>query len=85
MDKLTKSYHLDDKIHFPPDSLDQMSDIEAAVGLEQLKKYDVIIAKRTRIVKDYNDYFQNKNGLTLPPIVEGATYSHYTIRVKEKN
>lgn len=84
LDTLTKSYHLDEKIHFPPDYLDQMLNFEAAVGMEQLKKYDEIIAKRTRIVKKYNDYLKNKNKLILPPILKGATYSHYPIRVNSK-
>ena len=35
---LTDAYHLDDQIHFPPDHLDQMQDVEAAVGLVQLDK-----------------------------------------------
>ena len=36
------------KIHFPPDYLEKMSKVEAAVGLSQLKKYDDIIEKEER-------------------------------------
>lgn len=38
LNKLTKSYHLDRHTYFPPDAFESMHDVEAAVGLEQLKK-----------------------------------------------
>ena len=84
LNRLTKSYHLDGKIHFPPDFLDKMLDIEAAVGMQQLKKYDGIISKRTKIAKEYFDYFKDKKEFILPPLIDGATYSHYTVRVKNR-
>jgi dTDP-4-amino-4,6-dideoxygalactose transaminase len=84
LDKLTKAYHLDDKIHFPPDYLDKMLAVEALVGLEQLKKYDRIISRRREIAKLYADVFSGYPGWVLPPIIDGATYSHYVVRVNDK-
>ena len=84
LNKLTKAYHLDSKIHFPPDYKDKMLDVEASVGLLQLGRYDKIIRDRRRIAEDYNNKLEIRSGWVLPPIVEGATYSHYTIRVPNR-
>ena len=80
LNRLTKAYHLDDKIHFPPDYLDQMTDIEALVGLEQLKKYEAVRSKRIEIAKKYFDEIHITNKWVLPPEIDGATYSHFVIR-----
>jgi dTDP-4-amino-4,6-dideoxygalactose transaminase len=85
LNRLTKAYHLDEKIHFPPDYLDQMTDIEALVGLEQLKKYDVIRSKRIRIAKKYFKIINNPKNLVLPPEINGATYSHFVIRTDARD
>jgi perosamine synthetase len=84
LDSLTKSYHLDDKIHFPPDYLDYMLDLEAAVGLQQLKHYSEIIAQRRANAEWYNKKLNRLDGWVFPPIIEGATYSHYVIRVPDR-
>lgn len=84
LDLFTKAYHLDEKIHFPPDYLDFMMDVEAAVGLEQLKKYPKIIRQRRNNAKWYNENLPRNDGWVFPPIVEGATYSHYVIRVPDR-
>ncbi len=39
LDSVTRAYHRDGQIRFPPDYLDEMLPIEATVGLEQLRKY----------------------------------------------
>jgi len=80
LNRLTKAYHLDEKIHFPPDYLDQITDIEALVGLEQLKKYTDVRSKRIEIAKKYFDEIHLSNELVLPPEIDGATYSHFAIR-----
>ncbi len=85
LNKLTKAYHLDNKIHFPPDYLDKMLNVEAAVGLKQLKKYPKIIQFRREKAKYYNQNLPRKEGWCLPPIIQGATYSHYTVRVPNRN
>jgi perosamine synthetase len=81
LNRLTKSYHLDDKIHFPPDYQEKMMNVEAAVGLEQLRKYPEIIARRRANAEWYDKNLPRKDGWVFPPIVDGATYSHYVVRV----
>jgi len=85
LNRLTKAYHLDEKIHFPPDYLDQMTDIEALVGLEQLKKYEVVRLKRIEIAKKYFDEIHITNEWVLPPEIDGATYSHFVIRTNARD
>lgn len=85
LNRFTKTYHLDDQIHFPPDTLDKMLDVEAAVGLEQLKKYPRIIQWRREMAKYYNQNLPRRKGWVFPPIVEDATYSHYVVRVPDRS
>ncbi|MDC3203579.1 DegT/DnrJ/EryC1/StrS family aminotransferase [Prochlorococcus sp. AH-716-B04] len=80
----TKSFHLDEKIHFPPDYLDFMLDVEAAIGLIQLKKYDYIVQKRREKALQYSKVLAKNSEWILPPIRDGATYSHFTVRVKNR-
>jgi perosamine synthetase len=84
LDRLTRSYHLDDHIAMPPDHRDTMLDVEAAVGLMQLERYDAIIARRRSNAAFFNDSLKPRPGWVPPPIVEGATYSHYVMRVPDR-
>lgn len=84
LNKLTKAYHRDNNIHFPPDYLEKMSNVEALVGLAQLKRYPHIVARRRKNARWYNDHLRNLQDLVLPPLVDGATYSHYVVRAKDR-
>jgi dTDP-4-amino-4,6-dideoxygalactose transaminase len=85
LNSLTKAYHLDEKIHFPPDHLDRMLPIEASVGLVQLKKYPEIVNKRKEVVEFYNRNLTTRHGWIKPPLLDGATYSHYMVRVPKRH
>jgi len=84
LNRFTKAYHLDDKVYFPPDYLDKMTDVEAAVGLVQLGKYEDIIESRRKKALWYNQNLERREGWEFPPILNGATYSHYTVRVPDR-
>ena len=84
LDRLTKAYHLDEDVRFPPDAAEQMLPIEARVGLVQLKKYDWMIERRRALAARYHAALQQVPGWVLPPLVEGATYSHYPVRVPDR-
>lgn len=77
-------YYDESKLTMPKDYLDKLSNIEATIGKIQLTKYDSIIATRSECVKYYNQELQNIVGLRLPPIIEGATYSHYVPQVANR-
>jgi dTDP-4-amino-4,6-dideoxygalactose transaminase/SAM-dependent methyltransferase len=83
LDRLARSYHLDERIHFPPDYLRCMLPLEARVGLVQLRKYPEIVAHRRALAAYYDAHLRDVAGITLPPLVEGATYSHYSVRVPD--
>jgi dTDP-4-amino-4,6-dideoxygalactose transaminase len=85
LNQLTKAYHLDEKIHFPPDYLGQMTNIEALVGLEQLRKYTTVRSKRIKIAKKYFNEIHVSNEWGLPPKIDGATYSHFVIRTDARD
>jgi dTDP-4-amino-4,6-dideoxygalactose transaminase len=85
LNKLTKSYHLDNQVHFPPNYLDQMSEVEAAVGSEQLKKYSSIIARRRANAAWFHINLPRIEGWVFPPTNDDATYSHYVIRVPNRD
>ncbi|HEY6356578.1 MAG TPA: DegT/DnrJ/EryC1/StrS family aminotransferase, partial [Burkholderiaceae bacterium] len=84
LDRLTRSYHLDEQIHFPPDHLDRMLDVEAAVGLAQLAQHPHAMARRRENAAFYDQHLPRQPGWVLPPLVDGATYSHYVVRVPDR-
>jgi dTDP-4-amino-4,6-dideoxygalactose transaminase len=84
LDRLTKSYHLDEQIRFPPDYAERMLDVEAAVGLVQLRKYPEIVLRRRANAEHYDTYLPRQSDWVLPPLVDGATYSHYVVRVADR-
>ncbi len=84
LDRYTKSYHLDDKIHFPADADQLMSACEAAVGSKQLARYGQILEDRRSNAAFWNQNLEGKKDWALAPIREGATYSHYVARVPDR-
>lgn len=84
LNKFTKSYHLDGKVHFPPDYLDRMLEVEAAIGLVQLNRYPEIIRRRRANAVWYDQNLPRRDGWIFPPIVTGATYSHYVVQVPDR-
>jgi perosamine synthetase len=85
LDRLTKAYHLDEAIRFPPDAGEAMLPIEARVGLVQLGKYEDMVARRRAHAAHYTDALRNVPSWVLPPSVEGATWSHYPVRVPDRD
>lgn len=85
LDRFSKYYHRDDKVHFPQDYLDLMLDTEAAVGLVQLQRYAEIISNRRATAAYFDLHLKRHKGWFYPPLVEGATYSHYVVRVPNRD
>ena len=84
LDRFTRAYHLDHQIRFPPDAARRMTDVEASVGLVQLDRYAEFVEHRRRLAALYTNVLSDLKGVTLPPMTEGATYSHYTVRVGDR-
>lgn len=65
----------------------RMTDISAAIGIEQLKKLKTIIKKKNIIAKYYDQYFNNINQVKLPSLpkyVSQHSWYNYSIIVDQK-
>jgi len=61
------------------------ADFQARMGMVQLGKLDSIISKRRALAKLYDRELQNISNLITAPIIDGATYLLYSMRVKRRD
>lgn len=63
----------------------RMTDIQAAVGIQQLEKLDWIIAERRKIAFQYHEAFRDLDCVRLPIEREGyfSNYQSYSVYLKE--
>jgi perosamine synthetase len=61
----------------------RMTDIQAAVGIEQLKKLDGVLARRQALAERYNTLLGELDGVTVPfaPDYAPHTYQSYCVRL----
>lgn len=62
-----------------------MADINAAIGLAQIRQYDKLLAERKRIYNAYDEDLSQYDWAILPPSVKDDTitsYHVYTLRIK---
>ncbi len=64
----------------------RMTDIAAAIGVEQMKKIERIINTRNENAKNLTDGLSKIKGIIVPEVMEGNThvFHQYTIRVTEE-
>ncbi|MBW5411350.1 DegT/DnrJ/EryC1/StrS family aminotransferase, partial [Brachyspira hampsonii] len=63
-----------------------MSDLHAAIGLSQLKRYDSMLNNRKKIVNIYNDILSKNKRIILPIFKDSfseSSYHLYLIRIKD--
>ncbi len=72
------------KIEMPEDFLSEYMNMQARIGLAQLRKLGKNIRKRRILAKVYDKKLKNVKGIIRAPIIDGASYSHYAIRVKNR-
>ena len=77
-------YYDESLIEMPTDYLVGMTEVEAKVGQVQVGRYHDIIANRRKVAEFYHKNLQGIPNLILPPLVEGATYSHYVPRTEHR-
>lgn len=61
------------------------TNFQARVGLSQLRKLNTILNKRESLAKYYDSELQGIPDLIPAPIIPGANYSHYSIRVEQRD
>ncbi len=64
----------------------RMTDIAAAIGVEQMKKIERIIQARVNNATKLSEGLKNVKGIITPKVMEGNThvYHQYTIRITEE-
>ena len=60
----------------------RMGEIEAAIGIEQLKKLRKLVDNRIEIAELLSKNFKNLEGLTVPKVLEGYSHSFYVYGLK---
>lgn len=63
-----------------------LSDLHAAIGLSQLRRYDKMLANRKKIAKIYDDILSKNDKIILPKIKNNyseSSYHLYLIRIKD--
>jgi dTDP-4-amino-4,6-dideoxygalactose transaminase len=60
----------------------RMTDIQAAIGIEQLKKLDWIIARRRQLAARYTEALRKHPWLTSPYVPEYATFNYQSYAVQ---
>ena len=82
IDRFTE-YYDENVVDMPHDYLAAMSAAEASVGKRQTLRYHALIAHRRRIATAYDDALATSRTIQRPPLVSGATYSHYVVCVDQ--
>jgi dTDP-4-amino-4,6-dideoxygalactose transaminase len=61
----------------------RLSDIQAAVGVAQMKKLDGLLAERRSLADGYRERLCDRNDIVLPTIDGGHSYQSFVIRIAE--
>jgi dTDP-4-amino-4,6-dideoxygalactose transaminase len=77
-------YYDETVIDMPADYLRGLTGVEARVGRMQIGRYESLIAHRRAAAAYYQQRLAGIADLTLPPFIDGATYSHYVPRTSRR-
>jgi perosamine synthetase len=83
LDKVLVDYS-EDMDNIPEYYFKPLLNSQARIGLIQLDKYNEMVNKRQEIARFYYENLINEKSIILPPLVDGAIYSHYVARVKDR-
>lgn len=73
------------RVAMPDDYGTAFADFQGRVGLAQLRKFDSVVAQHRAWAEFYHQELQDLPLISRPPIVEGATYSHYSLQVSQRD
>ena len=63
-----------------------MADVNAAIGLAQIREYPKLLEERKRVFNTYTQAFENCNWAIVPPSIESdkeSSYHIYALRIKD--
>jgi dTDP-4-amino-4,6-dideoxygalactose transaminase len=69
----------------PGDYVTRYADFQARLGLTQLRKSNYLLSRRRAVAELYADILQGIPGLTPAPVQDGASYSLYSVLVKDRD
>ena len=69
----------------PDDYATAYMGFQGRVGLAQLGKLDTVLARRRALAELYDRELCGVPGLGLAPIITGATYAYYTLRISRRD
>jgi len=78
-------YYDESKIEMPANYMEGMCRVEARVGKRNIEKYEKIVSRRRTAAQYYFDNCPENASFKLPPIVPGATYSHFVVQVPDRD
>jgi len=55
----------------------RMSDLHAAIGLEQIKRFEIVLNKRRKLAHRYSDTLGEVNRIHLPKVAEGNEHAWF--------
>lgn len=73
------------KVELPGDYATAFADFQGRLGLIQLRKFDSILAKHRAWVEFYDRELLDVPGIRRAPIIPGATYATYALRVERRD
>ena len=73
------------RVDIPQDCATAFADFQGRVGLAQLRKFDSVLARHRAWAEFYDGELRDVPGISLAPVIAGATYSHYTLRVERRD
>ena len=65
----------------------RLTDIQAGIGLAQLKKLQKFLMLRRKVARKYNQYFKKISGITLPKVYKNCVnaYFFYPILINKRD
>ena len=55
----------------------RLGEIECAIGIEQLKKLDILVQRRQEQARYLSEKLADLNGLQVPKVMKGNTHAYY--------
>ncbi|MCK5451792.1 MAG: DegT/DnrJ/EryC1/StrS family aminotransferase, partial [Candidatus Omnitrophica bacterium] len=77
-------YYDESKIDMPVDYMEGMCGVEARIGSINVDRYEAIISRRRAAAKYYFDNRSDNEDFKMPPMVTGATYSHFVVQIPNR-